>query len=45
VIRICEEVKPTGMLGAESLNAGAMSSFRRSKRLMSPQGVFQVAKF
>src|SRR4029079_17425428 len=40
----CAVVKGTGMLGAESLKRWTMSSVSRWKRLMSPQGVFQVPK-
>ena len=40
----CAVVKGTGMLGASSLKRWTMSSVSRWKRLMSPQGVFQVPK-
>src|SRR5687768_16226925 len=40
-----EDVKPTGMLGPESLNGCTMSPVRRWKRLMSPHGVFHDPKF
>src|SRR6266566_5158686 len=37
-------VNGTGMLGCASSKCGAMSSLIRWKRLISPQGVFQVPK-
>src|SRR6185437_8368411 len=39
-----DEVKPTGMLGAASLNGWTMSPVKRWKRLMLPHGVFHVPK-
>src|SRR5687768_1437401 len=39
------DVKPTGMLGPESLNGCTMSPVRRWKRLISPHAVFHVPKF
>src|SRR5215475_2817616 len=38
------DVKATGMLGPASSKLGAMSSFRRWKRLMFPHGVFHEPK-
>ena len=39
-----DDVKGTGMLGAESSNLGAISSVTRWKRLMSPHGVCHLPK-